>query len=191
MTATNTATASPCTRAGCSRPAAGTFSMTDTQPMKTKNMVPTISARHGWNSFSYLLGGLGAGDFLPFSMSVQSVSSISIFSTPIFALLWAIPVGLWLLFQGVVHKLLSSSEMLPLACLRILQHLDLTKSADQVEGTARCRSYLYLPPAADTPWAEIASKVIKKKSSLTQCQKSWGQGRCEGVLKGTFRIRGQ
>ncbi|KAG7226459.1 hypothetical protein INR49_013871 [Caranx melampygus] len=65
MTATITATASPCTRAGCSRPAAGTFSMTDTQPMKQKNMVPTISARQGWNNVSYLLGGLDTGSLAP------------------------------------------------------------------------------------------------------------------------------
>lgn len=83
MTAIKIATARPCTRAGCNRPAAGTFSMTDTQPMKTKNIVPIISARQGWNSFSNLVGGLGLGGFLPPSTRVTSVSSTSIFSTPI------------------------------------------------------------------------------------------------------------
>ena len=83
MTATITATASPCTRAGWSRPAAGTFSITDTQPMKTKNMVPTISAMQGWIRVSYLLGDLDTGGFLPLSSRAASVSSSSIFSTPI------------------------------------------------------------------------------------------------------------
>lgn len=92
MTATNTATASPCTRAGCRRPAAGTFSITDTQPTKTKNMVPTNSAKQGWYNLSYLLGGVDAGGFFVL-VSMRVESSISIFSSPIVAAASLVPAG--------------------------------------------------------------------------------------------------
>lgn len=50
--ATNAATINPFTSATCSRPVMGTFSIEDTQVMKTKNMVPRSSATQGWNSVS-------------------------------------------------------------------------------------------------------------------------------------------
>lgn len=46
---------------------------------------PHYLRQAGWNSFSYLLGVLATGGFLPLSIRVESVSSISIFSTAIVA----------------------------------------------------------------------------------------------------------
>lgn len=80
--ATITATANPCTSAGCRRPAASTFSITDTQPIKTKNIVPTSSAMHGWIILSNLLGGLAS--FLTLSSEDLSSSLSSTFSSSIF-----------------------------------------------------------------------------------------------------------
>lgn len=50
--ATKAATINPFTSATCSRPVMGTFSIEDTQVMKTKNMVPRSSATQGWISVS-------------------------------------------------------------------------------------------------------------------------------------------
>lgn len=81
--ATKTATARPCTRAGWSLPVDSSFSMTDTQPINTNNVVPTSSPTHGWNNLSNLFGGL-AGGFLA-SEDIRDVptSPISIFSSAI------------------------------------------------------------------------------------------------------------
>lgn len=98
--ATSTATANPCTSAGCRRPAASTFSITDTQPMKTKNIVPTSSAMHGWIILSNLLGGLA--DFLNLSSEDLFISLSSTFSSSIFADVCCRITAL-LKDQGVTH----------------------------------------------------------------------------------------
>lgn len=74
MHATMTATAKPCTSAGCTLPAAGTFSITETHPMNTKKVVPINSPRHGWITVSNVVGG-GAVFFLPVKGRSSSLSS--------------------------------------------------------------------------------------------------------------------
>lgn len=100
--ATSTATAKPCASAGCSLPAASTFSMTDTQPMKTKNIVPTSSATHGWIILSYLLWGLGEDSFFFSKVLSSSLSSSFSTSTDIVhhQVQW---VTLWLCGRGTMH----------------------------------------------------------------------------------------
>lgn len=92
MQATKAATARPCTSAGWSLPVASSFSMTDTQPMNTKNMVPSSSAKHGWNSLSNLLGGLSGGFMAPEDTRDAPTSSISIFSS---AMILQLGLGAW------------------------------------------------------------------------------------------------
>lgn len=81
MQATMAATARPCTRAGWSLPVDSVFSMTDTHPMNTKNVVPTSSPRQGWNTRSNLLGGLAEGALASEDTRDVPTSPISIFSS--------------------------------------------------------------------------------------------------------------
>lgn len=81
MHATMAATARPCTRAGWSLPVSPSFSMTDTQPMNTKNMVPSSSARHGWNTLSNWLGLAGGIALTSGRTRDAPASPISIFSS--------------------------------------------------------------------------------------------------------------